>query len=288
MKELKRLADIITDRESRPSIIILTAAVLVLLSAVTAADIMVGRRTSLELFYPVPVFMAAWLLPRRLVISASVIACLSVAVAGYFISRPFSIFSIWNMVSRTVLLAVFSYLAVALKESCVRVEMLRGIDRLTGAVSAPRFSEILAAEIFRSLRYNHPFSVALIDIKGFKAFNGALGREAGDSLLKEVAGKSVATVRRTDIVARTGPGEFAVLFTETGSEGAQKIAERLRRVLMSIKVEGADPLSYGMGVVTYIDRECSFEDVLKTALDLMRESKNDDRCSIRYGILSRS
>jgi diguanylate cyclase (GGDEF)-like protein len=102
-------------------------------------------------------------------------------------------------------------------------------DPLTGLANRARFEERLR----RALRHRHArLAVLLIDLDNFKFVNDSLGHAAGDRLLIETAGRLARCVRATDMVARTGGDEFAVLLAGAGANPrAKRIAHRVLQAL---------------------------------------------------------
>jgi diguanylate cyclase (GGDEF)-like protein len=110
-----------------------------------------------------------------------------------------------------------------------RVELIAVTDGLTGLYNHRHFYERLAQEVKRALRYHLPLSLLMIDIDDFKLFNDRLGHQAGDALLRDLAGVLTSETRQQiDIVARYGGEEFAVLLPSTGPVGAAAVGRRLR------------------------------------------------------------
>lgn len=129
--------------------------------------------------------------------------------------------------------------ALSLKNSNM-VEKLKeraNTDYLTGLRNHRCFQERLAEEVERSKRYGTPLSLVMIDIDNFKKFNDTYGHQFGDLALKTVAQTIRGTVRASDLAARYGGEEMAVLLPNTSIEGACAIAgricENIRRVVVS-------------------------------------------------------
>ena len=101
----------------------------------------------------------------------------------------------------------------------VQQEMARQ-DDLTGIGNRRAFDEALAAEVLRHTRYDAPFSIALLDLDGFKRVNDSDGHAGGDELLRAVARALEGVGRATDSVFRLGGDEFAVLMTATDTSEA--------------------------------------------------------------------
>jgi diguanylate cyclase (GGDEF)-like protein/PAS domain S-box-containing protein len=111
------------------------------------------------------------------------------------------------------------------KQSARRLEYLIDHDFLTGLLNGRRFGEEVAQEIQRSIRYGTGGAVLMIDLDNFKEINDSFGHLAGDDLLRSVAGALKHRIRQTDILARVGGDEFAVLLPETDPEQARVVAD---------------------------------------------------------------
>lgn len=104
-------------------------------------------------------------------------------------------------------------------------------DALTGLFNRRGWTRLLAGEEERCRRYGHPAAVFAIDLDDFKAVNDSRGHFAGDELLARV-GSALATVARgSDVAARVGGDEFALLAVECDAAGCALLLDRLRLVL---------------------------------------------------------
>jgi diguanylate cyclase (GGDEF)-like protein len=113
-------------------------------------------------------------------------------------------------------------------------------DPLTGLANRRRFTSQLAAEAGRRARTGSPVAVITADLDDFKQVNDRYGHEAGDDVLRAFANVLRSTVREVDVAARLGGEEFAVLLPETGGEGAEVIADRLRTRLAELHLVAPD------------------------------------------------
>jgi len=115
-----------------------------------------------------------------------------------------------------------------------RAELLRKLgllartDELTGLANRRSWDEQLHRELARAARNGSPLSVALLDLDHFKTFNDEHGHQAGDALLRDLAGAWTACLRATDVIARYGGEEFALAFPAWPPEAALRAIERLR------------------------------------------------------------
>jgi len=104
-------------------------------------------------------------------------------------------------------------------------------DEVTGLYNRRFFSLRLEEELSRYRRFNHPVSVVLLDLDGFKAVNDEFGHTVGDETLREVAQILMKHSRGINVVSRYGGDEFAVLLVETSKAGARLYADRIREVV---------------------------------------------------------
>jgi len=110
-------------------------------------------------------------------------------------------------------------------------------DPLTGANNRGYFMELLQAEIERSHRYHHTFSIMMLDLDHFKSVNDTCGHAAGDEALRTLIRVFQSSgLRQSDFWGRIGGEEFAVTLPETALHAAAEVAERLRANLAETPV----------------------------------------------------
>ena len=117
------------------------------------------------------------------------------------------------------------------KELATRQEYLIDHDFLTGLFNRRRFQEELAREVERMSRYGAEGAVLMIDLDNFKEVNDTFGHKAGDDLLRGVAGALRHRMRHTDVLARVGGDEFAMLLPETDAEQARLVGDGVVKTL---------------------------------------------------------
>ena len=113
-------------------------------------------------------------------------------------------------------------------------------------------------------RFNHPVSVVLLDLDGFKSVNDDLGHAAGDETLRGMAEILLRHSRGINVICRYGGDEFAVLLVETSKAGARLYADRIRYVLSSFQFAHRRRVTASFGIASLP------EDVAPTADDLIR------------------
>lgn len=169
-----------------------------------------------------------------------------------------------------------------LEEANRRLEEFSFLDALTDVANRRQFEQILDLEWRRAVRSGAPLSLLLADIDHFKAFNDNHGHQAGDRCLRDVATLLDSIVQRAgDQVARYGGEEFAAMLPETDAEGAEKIAERMRRAVESLET-GGGRVTISVGVATTLAREKTSPESLVAAADAaLYDAKRAGRNTIR-------
>jgi diguanylate cyclase (GGDEF)-like protein len=111
------------------------------------------------------------------------------------------------------------------------LELMQSVDGLTGLRNRQRFFEDLRREFGAARRYDSPLSVILLDVDGLRTVNETRGYDAGDRLLLALAELLMTRLRITDIAARIGDDDFAVILPRTPMMGAERLAERISEAL---------------------------------------------------------
>ncbi len=113
-------------------------------------------------------------------------------------------------------------------------------DSLTGIANRRAFIEALKAETERSVRYNRPLCVMVCDIDHFKRINDTYGHGVGDEALRGYVATTQRQLRDSDLLARFGGEEFAIMLPETDLAAAAKLAERLCKAVESETYKALD------------------------------------------------
>ncbi len=157
-------------------------------------------------------------------------------------------------------------------------------DGLTDLYNHKYIMETLAIEAARCLRYNHPFSLLMIDIDDFKQYNDGHGHLAGDEVLRGVAAVLRESLRAGDYAARYGGEEFLILLPETGLEDADRSAERIRSRVEERKLGArgnAAGITVSVGVASFPENGNDPEDLISKADTAMYEAKRAGRNRVR-------
>jgi len=116
-----------------------------------------------------------------------------------------------------------------------KTKRLSVTDGLTGIANRPYMQRVLQSEFERSLRYDAPLSIVLLDLDHFKDVNDTYGHPKGDEVLMVLASLLKQVCRANDVAARYGGEEFLLILPQTTVKGAFRIAERVREKLLKIR-----------------------------------------------------
>lgn len=157
---------------------------------------------------------------------------------------------------------------VTLQEHNEKMTQLAHTDPLTGLANRRQLIDQLQREYGRARRYRRPLGLLYLDLDGFKAINDRFGHMFGDEVLRHVAKTMRAVLRSTDLLARIGGDEFAVLLPETPLSGSENVAAKLHRALTSYSQRlgpAVTPLTVCIGVAQLHDEDTSIDDLLTRA-----------------------
>ncbi|GFK96077.1 Response regulator PleD [Fundidesulfovibrio magnetotacticus] len=179
-----------------------------------------------------------------------------------------------------VLYEAFGDLSAKLSASMQRLEALAVTDQLTGLPNRRKLLEEgpLALAICR--RGGHPCSVAMLDLDHFKAVNDTHGHDAGDAVLSQTAAVLRSVVRDSDVLARVGGEEFALLAPNSGREETLHLAERLRRAVEEhVVTHGPLSLRVTVSIGTATDHHGAggFDALLRQADQALYRAKESGR-----------
>ena len=147
-------------------------------------------------------------------------------------------------------------------------------DEVTGLYNRRFFSLRLEEELSRYRRFNHPVSVVVLDLDGFKAVNDEFGHTVGDDTLRDVAQILMKHSRGINVVSRYGGDEFAVLLVETSKAGARLYADRIREVVAKYPFSHGKIVTASFGVASLPDDEAgTAEDLFRAADEALYAAK---------------
>ena len=157
------------------------------------------------------------------------------------------------------------------------------MDGLTGIWNRSYFNQRFAEEVFAAQRYGRTVSLILMDLDHFKNPNDSYGHPFGDLVLENVGGLFQTFLRSTDAACRFGGEEFAIILTETESEGALVMADRLRLQVAELEYHPAGKrvavtASFGVSsTASFSKEELSVRRMVTAADDALYRAKYEGR-----------
>jgi diguanylate cyclase (GGDEF)-like protein len=245
----------------------LVAAAIGLLSLISAADLVTPSDVALSVGYLMPVFLAATG-SRRAGLSIAVLTdFVWTTIDGFHRLKPYSgvIVPYWNAGARLAVLSLIALLVATLTTKLARETGLSRTDSLTGLPNARAFHEAAAAEIHRMRRSGHVLTAAYVDVDNFKSVNDSLGHPAGDALLALTARTMTEALRGTDVVARMGGDEFAVLLPGANLADAMVRLRAVHIALSDAVGQTVPDVGFSIGAVTFDEPPLSGEHLIARA-----------------------
>ncbi|HEY5974274.1 MAG TPA: diguanylate cyclase [Geobacteraceae bacterium] len=258
-----------------------TKATLILLSlAMTLALWYVDSFTgdySFILFYIAPIFLAAWFVGKRPGVAISLACGVANILAnpGRFKSVETSLLlrNYWDMCLESIYLLLLALMFATMRRHFDHEQQMARTDPLTEALNRRSFYELLEFELSKCRRYGRPFSLAYLDLDNFKQVNDGHGHQVGDELLRVMVGQFRGRLRKSDVVARIGGDEFAVLLVETGADAALAVIQQLRQQMAAAMEERGWPVTLSIGLVTYEAASHSVDEMMASVDALMYSVK---------------
>ena len=157
-----------------------------------------------------------------------------------------------------------------------RIEELSVTDPLTGLYNRSYIDQALKSEQARFVRYQKPFSVALLDIDHFKEVNDTFGHPTGDAVLKTLSALLQKHRRQIDVVGRWGGEEFIVILPGTDEAAAGQFAERIRTAIETTVFEKVKTLTVSIGIAQSAP-EATIQTLIKQADEALYRAKEGGR-----------
>jgi diguanylate cyclase (GGDEF)-like protein len=251
-------------------------------------DYCTGPEIAFSLFYLIPVSIVAWYSGRFEGILISFLSAVAWLMADIFSGRVYSspIIGYWNAFSRLGFFLIVTWLLSVLKNTLRREQELSRRDPMTGAANSRYFHELAQAEISRAKRYDHPFTIAYLDVDNFKAVNDTFGHKIGDQVLLAVVHSLKNHLRSTDIIGRLGGDEFACLLVETDQGAARIVMSKLFKHLTEDMSKHHWPITFSVGVLTCNIMPSTVDEIIHIADELMYSVKKRGKNNIIFSYYS--
>lgn len=266
-------------RWSRARIAVVSLAVTLLVGAV---DFTTGYEISFSLFYLLPVSLSAWYAGLRagaaMALVAGVVWLTADVLAGHAYSHPAIPF--WNALVRLGFFLSNGLLVATLRARLMGERRLARTDALTGLHNHRSFWERLEYGIALA----RPITLVHADVDDFKRVNDTYGQDGGDRVLRTIGAALAEATRRTDIAARLGGGEFALVPPETGEAGARELIAKVRERMNSAPQDAGYPVTSSVGAMTFLSAPASAEEAVRAADGLMYKVKKHGKNAVAFGV----
>jgi diguanylate cyclase (GGDEF)-like protein len=205
-------------------------------------------------------------------------------LAGWRAQTLISLAALVCIVSIVGILGLYLARQISKRETAeAQLERLALVDGLTGLGNRHQFDAVLEREWRRAVRTGTSLAFLMIDADEFKSYNDHYGHQAGDNVLKSIAGCIAAALGRPgDLAARYGGEEFAVFLPDTDSPGAFRVGEAIRRSVIALNIahiggpRGVVTVSIGVGRMSPTASSAPFA-LVKAADAALYEAKHKGR-----------
>ena len=245
-----------------------------------------GNEFSFVVLYLVPALFVAWFSGIKSGFFISFFSALTWLVGDMIGERSYSAAYIpyVNAFSRMLLYAIITTLTAVLRKQLLKAKQTANEDFLTKISNSRAFFNYASMEVERLKRYKAPFTIVYFDVDDFKGVNDNYGHNAGDALLVGLARDIRNHIRPTDVVARMGGDEFAILLLETNPEQARAAVTKLAGVMNDSMKNNGMNITFSIGVVTFLKPPKTMDDMVKKADEMMYISKKGGKNSVNYSV----
>jgi len=254
-----------------------------LLCLVGVLDYETGNEISFSLFYVFPIALITrignWKFGALASLVAAFLWLMAEVWAGTQYSHPAILY--WNIGVRFSIFLLMS-LSIKLGRDLESESIIARTDFVTGALNSRYFNERLQIEVDRAARYEHPFTITYFDVDNFKSVNDRFGHSTGDKVLRAIVDNLKQILRKTDVIARVGGDEFALLLPETNMDVAQIVISKAHKNLLAEMIKHEWPVTFSIGVITFTEAPPSVDTALEMADKIMYEVKTHGKNNVLY------
>ena len=269
---------------------ILAAYILLLISLLTftSALIYVPHDEFRMIWFYLLIFAAYIINGTRLGLMSTIASISIILTVNAFIDLNLSQTAINSGILGLVIGSFFAYIytnkitsyEASLKKQNSSLSLLASTDYLTGTMNRRMFNEISQHYFQTAQKNNLHLTLLLLDLDHFKKVNDTYGHQAGDLLLKRFAKTLQRILNKSDIFARIGGEEFAVLLSQTNSDEAYILAEKIRQEIEKdcIDYEGqVICVTTSIGISENFENDTEFENIFSRADMALYKAKNEGR-----------
>ncbi len=237
--------------------------------------------TELRVFplYYAPISLVAWYLGRSGSLVASLLSAVTWVESNFMAGMRFTHPALWaaNTFMLALSFAIVGLLISTLRAALIRERGLSRTDPLTNLLNTRAFHEEALHILALCRRKRRAVTLAYIDLDNFKSVNDRLGHQAGDELLRTVAGLLRNSMRPSDLCSRLGGDEFVVLLPDSDAREAAVALERIRALLSETTASERCPITCSIGAVTFTTLPESLEAMLSEADSRMYVAKAEGK-----------
>ncbi len=244
-------------------------------------DYVTGPESAFPIFYIAPVVLVSWAVSWRAGLGISVLSSATWFAHDAIGDRETS--NLLVMVGPAMVRFAFFVLTAALvhgaRHGIARERVLARTDPLTGVANTRSFEDRLEFALAYLRRTGSPLTVAYVDLDDFKAVNDRFGHSEGDSVLRTVASAIQGRLRHTDLVARIGGDEFAIVLPDTDEDTALAV---LSEIEAAVAEEIGDRwlVRETIGAMTFTTPPESIDTMVRSADGLMYLGKYQGKARI--------
>jgi diguanylate cyclase (GGDEF)-like protein len=276
---MRRIWEKLTELYDRHPVWVASAAGTGLLVALTGAHAALSFTSALRALYVLPIWLATRMGGR---ISGFVLVVLS-TVAGtvteWQLSHSPNEGMAENFLVRFLALGALMLIIESVERALQKHQRMALTDPLTGLLNRHALREFAEHAFNRALLREQPMTVVVIDCDGFKQLNDTFGHVAGDHVLRLLARALECHTRQTDLVARMGGDEFAVVFQNTTVEEARQIMLRIDEGFVESTLDAGYAAGLSIGYGTTEEGHNELEAVLEIADRSMYSHKQQKKAN---------
>jgi diguanylate cyclase (GGDEF)-like protein len=268
---------------------LILAAALLMAAAAGYIDLIVdkiiGDDISFNIFFLLPVGIAAWFVGLKSGIGVSIISAVSCYLADTIFTgiKPENpALPVWNSAAGLVFFLLLAFLLHILRRELGIHRTLAMEDFLTKASNSRAFYNYARIEVARIKRDKKPLTIVYLDLDNFKQINDTYGHNVGDEVLVAFVNAVRKNIRATDAVGRLGGDEFAILLPEMGAAAVAPFIEKLRRIISTEMSSKGWIINYSAGVLTCTRPPDSVNEMIRMADDAMYEVKKQGKNGVKY------
>lgn len=236
-----------------------------LLLGLTAAHAALGFTSALRPLYVLPIWLATRMGGRVsgivLVVFCTLVGTLSEWQIGHNPDETIGA----NLIIRFFALGFLMLLIAQVEQALSKHQRMALKDPLTGLLNRNALREFAEHAFHRAMLRQQPITVVVIDCDGFKLLNDTFGHQTGDRVLLLLAEALEKGTRQTDLVARTGGDEFAVVLQNTDLHEARQIMRRIDESFVAATLAAGHVAGISIGFGTSAGEVNELEAVLETA-----------------------